>query len=447
MKKSISVLLLLVLCLTVTVGLGEGKIFEGQKIVFTSWGDAATQAANQVLCDKFTEETGCEVDYICINENYDTKVTAMLAAGETIDLAEMESGSIGFKLAEEGYYAALDELAAAEGYDVASYAPGACYKDDDGNLISYRNCIELMTLFYSKDVFDAAGLEYPPASPKDAWTWDEFVDVCKKLTLDANGKTPYDEDFDPENIVRYGINIGFWWPTWGSFVESNGGKLVDGEQFAMNQPAATEALQKLADLALVEHVMPLPTARAGLPGTDIALLTGTYGMVVDGQWTCLPLATAGANFGTASLPKMGAKVASVSCNGMLCIMEKSEHKESAWYLMTHYLQNPASDLTLYENGNLMPASPDWLTESDKLAQWAAEDNPARPTGYAGVIEMLMNNTVPPYTGSIKNFPDMIDIVNVEVDYILSGEKTAQQAMDDAAAKIEQAGIHLGVRAQ
>lgn len=447
MKKCISMLLLLVLCLTMTTGLAEDRIFEGQKIVYTTWGNASEQTAVQALLDKFTAETGCEVEFICIAENYDTKVTAMLAANEQIDLAQMESGTIGFKLAEEGYYARLDEMAAASGYDIANYAPGSCYKDDAGNLIAYSGCIELMTLFYNKDVFDAANIAYPAASPKDAWTWDEFVDVCKKLTVDANGKTPYDEGFDPENIVRYGINIGFWWPTWGSFVESNGGKLVVGEEFTMNQPAATEALQKLADLALVHHVMPLPTARAGLPGTDIALLTGTYAMVVDGQWVCQTVAEAGANFGVGSLPKMGEEVVSVSCNGMFCIMEASEHKDAAWYLLTNYLQDPAADITLYENGNLMPADPDWLTNPEKLALWAAEDNPARPTGYEGVIEMLMNNTVPPYTGSIKNFPDMIDIVNVEVDYILSGEKTAQQAMDDAAAKIEQAGIKLGVRAQ
>ena len=37
------------------------------------------------------------------------------------------------------------------------------------------------------------------------WTWAEFIDVCKKLTVDANGKHPGEEGFDKDNIKTYGI--------------------------------------------------------------------------------------------------------------------------------------------------------------------------------------------------------------------------------------------------
>ena len=332
MKKCISLLLALVLCLSMmSMSLAEDKAFAGHSLVFTTWGDSAEQAATQAICDKFTADTGCEVNLICINENYDTKVTAMIAAGETIDLAQMESGTIGYKLVEEGQFATLDDYVAQSGYDMSDYVGASCYYDDAGNLIAYSGCIELMTMFYSRDVFDEAGLPYPPSDPDQAWTWDEFVDAAMKLTLDANGKTPYDEGFDPENIVRYGVNMGIWWPIWGSFILSNGGTLVDAEgNFAMNQPASVEALQAIADLALVKHCMPTPTAREGMPGTDVALLTGAYAMVVDGQWLALTLADTGVNFGMASLPKMGEEVVSVCTNGMMVIMEDSKEKEAAW---------------------------------------------------------------------------------------------------------------------
>lgn len=447
MKKCISLLLALTLCLSMT-GMSlaeEGKIFEGHSLVLTGWGDSAEQAATQAIVDKFEEDTGCEVNYMCITEEYDTKITAMIAAGETIDLAAMESGTIAYKLAAEGHFEPLDAYVEESGIDLENAIGAANYYDDEGNLISYSGNIELMTMFYSKDVFDEAGMAYPPSDPDEAWTWEEFVDVAKKLTLDANGLTPYDEGFDPENIVRYGVNMGFWWPIWGSFILSNGGEIVDADgNFVMNSAESTEALQKLADLALVEHCMPTPTAREGMPGSDVALLTGAYAMVIDGQWLALTMADSGVNFGMGALPKMGEEVVSVTTCGMNCIMANSTEKEAAWALNL-YLQDPGKEITMFANGNRMPTDHKWLTEPEYLEQWAGEGNPARPEGYDGIIKMLMNNSVPPFTGTIVNFSDMIDIVNKEVDEVIYGNKTAQEGMDSAAEQIQTAGIELSIR--
>lgn len=446
MKKRISIFLVLAMCLSfASFAAAEGKPFEGHSIVLTGWGDSAEQAAVQNVVDKFSADTGCEVNYICINENYDTKITAMIAAGETIDLAQMESGTIGYKLAEEGMYETLDSYLAKDGMDINNFVSAAAYYDNDGNIISYNGCIELMQLFYSKSAFDEAGLPYPSADPDQSYSWEEFVDVAMKLTKDANGKTPYDEGFDPNNIVRYGVNMGCWWPIWGSFVKSNGGELVDSNNaFALNQPAATEALQKMADLALVNHCMPTPTAREGMPGTDVALLTGTYAMVIDGQWLALTLADTGVDFDVAAVPHLANETVSVCTNGMMVIMKNSTEKDAAW-LLYKYLNDPSYDITLFKNGNRLPSEVKWLTEKEYLDQWCEAGNPARPEGYTGIIKMLMNNSVAPFTGEIVNFPDMIDIVNVEMDEVMYGNKTAQQAMDDAAAKIQTAGIALGIR--
>jgi len=51
----------------------------------------------------------------------------------------------------------------------------------------------------------------------------------------------------------------------------------------------------------------------------------------------------------------------------------------------------------------------------------------------------------PFTGTIVNFSDMIDIVNKEVDEVIYGNKTAQEGMDSAAEQIQTAGIELSIR--
>lgn len=447
MKKLVSLLLVASLLLigTFAATAEETKKWEGHHIVYASWGDGAEKAARDAAIAAFEEATGCEVTHINNNSDYDTKITAMVAAGEQLDCAMLESATIAYPMAEQGLLEPLDSYVEASGIDMSDYVAASCYYDNDGNLISWSGNIELMCLFYNRDVFDAAGIEYPPTSPEDAWTWDEFVDVCKQLTKDANGLTPNDEGFDAENIVQYGVNPGVWWPVWGSFILSNGGSIVDADgNFAMNQPEAVEALQKFCDLKLVDHVAPSVAASESLPAGDVALLTGTYAMVIDGQWNALTYAEAGVNFGMAPIPKMGDEVVSICTTAMFCIFEASEEKDAAWDLI-QYLNDPAIDLTLFENGNRMPTSLDWLTEEDKLAQWVGEDNPARPEGYEGIIDMLINYSAAPLTGQIIGFPDLITLVDAAIEEVLYGNMTAQEAMDSVAAQVEEAGLELGLR--
>lgn len=446
MKKLVS--LMLILAMVLMCGLtatAEGKKWDGHTIVYTSWGDGAEKASTEAAIAAFEEATGAKVNYINISADYDTKVTAMVAAGETIDCAALESGSIAYPMAEQGLLEPLDSYIEAAGISMDDFVAASYYYDNDGNVIAWSGCIELMCLFYSKDVFDAAGLPYPPADPDECWTWEEFVDVAKQLTKDNNGLTPADEGFDPENIASYGLYIGSWWPTWGSFINSNGGALVDDEgNFAMNKPEAVEALQAFADLRNVHHVSPTVAASESMPSASVALLTGQYGMIVGGQWEALTYSDAGCNFGVAPLPKFGDEMVSVCTNGMFCVMSNSQEKECAFDLI-QFLNDPSLDITLFKNGNRMPSSLEWLTTPELIDQWCGEGNPARPEGFEGVIEMLIENSVAPYTGEIIGFPDLINLVNAGVDEVLYGNMTAQEAMDMVAQQIEEAGLELGVR--
>lgn len=423
----------------------ESKKWEGHSIVFAGWGDGAEKAATEAAIAAFEEATGCKVNYINNNSDFDTKITAMIAAGEQLDCAMLESGTIAYPMAAEGRLEPLDAYMEASNISMDDYVAASYYYDDEGNIISWSGCIELMCLFYSKDVFDAAGIDYPPVSPADAWTWEEFVDIATKLTKDAAGLTPADEGFDPDNIMQYGVDISAWWPTWGSFILSNGGQVVDAEgNFAMNQPKAVEALQAFCDLKNVHHVAPTVIASESLPSSDVALLTGQLGMVIGGQWSALTYAEAGINLGIAPIPKFGDEVVSVCTNGMFCIFSASQEKDAAWDLI-RYLNDPALDLTLFKNGNRMPTSLAWLTEKEKLDQWVGENNPARPEGYEGVIDMLINNSVAPLTGQIIGFPDLINLINAAVSEILYGNMTAQDAMDMVAEQITESGLKIGLR--
>ena len=60
-------------------------------------------------------------------------------------------------------------------------------------------------LFYNKDAFDAAGVEYPTHDYADtSWNIAALREKAMQLTLDANDNTPNDSAFDPATIKQWG---------------------------------------------------------------------------------------------------------------------------------------------------------------------------------------------------------------------------------------------------
>ena len=54
-------------------------------------------------------------------------------------------------------------------------------------------------------MFDRAGLTYPPARAEEAWSWEQFVSICQKLTTDRNGYDATNPNFEVEHITTYGV--------------------------------------------------------------------------------------------------------------------------------------------------------------------------------------------------------------------------------------------------
>jgi len=59
-------------------------------------------------------------------------------------------------------------------------------------------------VYYNKDLFDKAKVAYP----KMDWTFDQFRETAKALTLDKNGVPATDPKFDGSNIAQWGMNWG-----------------------------------------------------------------------------------------------------------------------------------------------------------------------------------------------------------------------------------------------
>jgi multiple sugar transport system substrate-binding protein len=124
-------------------------------------------------------------------------------------------------------------------------------------------------LFYNKDLFDRARMEYPAAN----WTWRDFQEAAIKLTRDTDGDGRLDQ---------VGCSVGYWWAGMLPWVWANGGRLVNRSQTKclLNQPEAVEALEFLIDLERKYHVTAKALGGAESAGVYENFASGRIGMIV-----------------------------------------------------------------------------------------------------------------------------------------------------------------------
>jgi multiple sugar transport system substrate-binding protein len=73
---------------------------------------------------------------------------------------------------------------------------------DKGEILGIPYTANFTALFYNKDIFDKFGVAYP----KDGMTWDETVELAKKMTRSSDG-VDY-RGLDPEKLTRVASSLG-----------------------------------------------------------------------------------------------------------------------------------------------------------------------------------------------------------------------------------------------
>lgn len=114
-------------------------------------------------------------------DNYETQMTADLAAGAAPDLYAQKTVSAFVTYQAGGQL--LDVSDVADGLDENVTGLGSWQVDGSTWAVPFRQ--DSWFLFYNRDLFDAAGVDYPDST----WTWDDYAEVAQKLSdaTDADG--------------------------------------------------------------------------------------------------------------------------------------------------------------------------------------------------------------------------------------------------------------------
>ncbi len=426
-RKAISILLCLLMTLGIVPALAEGA--DRVVITYAQWGSADETKVVEETAKRFNDSQGrIEVQDMQIPwETYMTKLNTMATAGELPDTAIMSEAGV-LQWAEQGMLADISDM---YGEGDSAPLPSLAFRFD-GKPVAYSTANEILLLYYNRAMFDEAGIPYPPAPAEDAWTWDEFIAVAKQLTKDAAGLTPNDEGFDPANIVQYGAmveNLTWQLEVWAL---SNGGGFYneDGSEVLIGNPEAIEAIQKVADLHLVEHVAPLSTGMTD-DAIQRSIIAGTVAMATSGAWnvgSCLGSAKEeGLDYGVAVLPYMK-ELVTINTGGPNVVFNQTKHPEEAMEWLKWYAQEENS-WTLIEAGTWMPTLEKWYTDDALTHKWV--DNPNFPPYdeyKAAVVDFAKDYSKSTSWYYVNNTNDFNALLGSALGEVWTGNQTAEEAI-------------------
>ncbi len=187
-----------------------------------------------------------------------------------------------------------------------------------GRLYGLPRDNDTKVIYYNKTLFDDAGQSYPTRE----WTWQQFRQTALQLTRrGADGE-----------VAQYGFayEVSNWWRIW---VWQNNGDILDDHfkptRVRLDEPAAVEAIQFLANLTTVDKVTP-PYDQLNAAGQRSLFREGKVAMIIDNHSFIPSLAeTPGLAWDIAHLPR-GARRANLAGGAGYAISAWSTKKDAAW---------------------------------------------------------------------------------------------------------------------
>ncbi|ANY84708.1 hypothetical protein BB934_41905 (plasmid) [Microvirga ossetica] len=386
-------------------GAGNAQAQSGGKVTIWvgSWWEPQVALVKQMWI-KDHPDIALDIQPLPINGYLDKFTTAALG-GSPPDVIDLDTTWVS-TVAALGLLEPLADVAAK--LPVADISPAAWNASQfKGVQYAIPNRSGPGVYYYNKTVFDKAGVPYPA----NDWTYDDFLKIAQKLTIPGQQYgvgVPADVS-DPSNVTTMFAPI--LWAMGGDFLTP------DGSAPAINSPTSVKAITFWADLYLKHHVTPegtpnFTTTRDIQPlfeANKVGMLTASsnafdnFSKNPELKWDVV-LSPEKVNRGGGWT--MGVPVGATNPNGAKTFLLWLSQPEIMAKAMNRFPANKkALDL------------PPWNDPAKAIFKQAEADG----------------RSVPSVAGWFK----MQEAIIVELQRILVGQKTPQQAADTAAARISE----------
>jgi multiple sugar transport system substrate-binding protein len=309
------------------------------------WGSPAEIATHQAVADAFMEEYP-DIKIEIISEpwsDYFTKMQTLWASGDANQIPDVLFLTPIIPYAAQGVLENLDPYIEKAGYDLEDYWPGLLeYASYEGSVYGFPRDMSAEVLYYNKDIFDEAGVDYPT----DEWTWDDLRAAAEALTVR-----------DGDQITRYGLAMeGGKWPLF--FMQNNGAFFDDVRNpstCTLDQPEVIEAVEFFA--GMMNDGIAIRDANLSQAGGDAAVFaSGQAAMIIQNASRVSQFNQAGLNYDIAPVPiPEGGQRAASAAGAAWTMSAGSDNKDEAWIFLS-WLQSTDGGQRIYtQSGEILPA--------------------------------------------------------------------------------------------
>ena len=364
------------------------------------------------MIDAF-EEANPDIKIEVVNApsaDYETKLTTMLAGGDDVDLFFAKSNTSLPGLYSKGYCLNLSELFDSDGYNLENY--GSVLEQQmtfDGDVYALPFRTNDWLLFYNKDLFDAAGVDYPT----NDMTWQQVADTAKEIVANSDDGI-YGFEFQPK--------MGFIFP----FLTNCSDDFdITTSDLSVTVPAVDWIMDMMDSGAMEEY-----SDSKSLNKDQTYFFNGEWAMMWNGSWFVQNLNSQedlGFEWGVAKSPYWeGGEKTNFVTSTPLCISSSTEHKDEAYTFLKFMCGEEGA--SILATTNLIPGY-----MNDTVLQSYLENVELDDTS----VEALTDNETHDFGEPNTIFSQIITAGQQELELVLTDNETAEDFVNNLTDQREE----------
>ncbi len=381
-----------------------GAVSAQDQVTLEVWTGSSSDVENQFKEAQIAafEEANPNIDVnLLIAPDYGTQIQAALASGDYPDVFTVGQFDVPSYVDSGVLMPAGDSIEAPE--DI--YPNLLAAFTVDGEVYAVPKDFSTLALLYNKDLFDAAGVEYPTAD----WTWDDMHAAAQAIAdLGQEGVTGFSAAAD---INRW---LGLFY---------GNGAVIAGEDgmSGVNSPEGVAALDFYSSFVR-DGIGALPSDIGGAGWNGEAFGKGMAGMTIEGNWAIGYLLEQfpDVNWGVAEIPGSEAGMhGSLTFTEGWAVGASTEHPEEAWALVNFMTGTDGAASVATAGFGVMPA------RESAGAAWLE----TRGAEYQAFVDAAQYAVAPVFP---LGFGDFNTSFGEATNAVLAGDETAQEALDSVA---------------